>query len=222
MRSRVMLGSLVAVAVVAAVAVGGVDGRRGDRATTNAPTATASHSALTAARADSECPLSYALGAQLLPGRPNVEAGLGPGEGEPDALRRATRGPVYLVFSGVPRVVNPRRTGPDRKYGAGWRSFEALILSRATYRGTVAFRGGARNGKGALGFGRRRIPVDQLDLPIGRWSARRPALRRWGVAGSPSARWRAWPATFRVRGSGCFEVEITGDSFHYLIVFYVA
>ncbi len=165
------------------------------------------------------CPISLALSASLLPGRPSApEAGLGPGLRAKESLDRLRRGPVYLVLPGIPRVTVGLPTTADRRLGEGWGSSPALVLARGTYRGRLVLRGDRIDGRGALRFGPGENPADRLELPAGPWRAEPRSLRRWGVELTRDGRWRAWPTTLRSETAGCYGIQVDGRTFSYPVV----
>jgi hypothetical protein len=160
------------------------------------------------------CPLANAL---ALPGVP-AEAGLGPGRATRRGVVELRRGPVYVVFPGVPRVLDFQ---PGR---SRWLRARVLFVSRSSYRGPVVVRGRRLDRRGVLRFGAGTRPRSTLRLPAGPWMEQRRSLRVWGRAARPRAGWRLQTSLVRTRASsgagvGCFGYQVEGNGFSYPLVF---
>ncbi|MDQ6778779.1 MAG: hypothetical protein M3071_21715, partial [Actinomycetota bacterium] len=85
---------------------------------------------------------------------------------------------------------------------------QVVLLATSHYRGPVLVRGRRLGGPGAVGFGARLVPVDELQLEA-------PGVYS---PGEPLG-WRAWLALIRVRRSSCCAYQIDGTRFSPVIVF---
>jgi hypothetical protein len=168
------------------------------------------------------CPLANAI---QLPGVP-TEGGLGPGNSTKRGLARLRRGPAYVAFPGVPRVLDfpppqSRRAARDTR----WRDATVLWASRPRYDGAVLVRGGDLDTRRRIRFGETLRPRLQLRLDAGPWVEDGKPLRVWDRTVNPGEGWRMASAVVRVRTKGpqsrCYAYQVDGKTFSYRMGFEV-
>ena len=141
--------------------------------------------------AGERCPVS-----SVDPTVPFKSFGIGPGLG---------RGPVYPV--GYPDGV----LFVERNEDGGWPGTKVLWFVHERYRGPVLLRGRRVDARDTLRFGQGPRPASELRIARGEsvsWTGQQPGSR-----GKPSS--------VRVRGPGCYAVQIDGTSFSRVVVFSV-
>lgn len=120
-------------------------------------------------------------------------------------------GPVYPVNgdAGVLTFHYPTRSAESLfPSGSQWGGQKVLWIAGASYRGPVLIRGRQLDGPHAVGFGRARVPVDEMQLQAA--GATSP--------GEPEG-WREWPSYTRLRAGGCYAYQVDATSFSTVIVF---
>jgi hypothetical protein len=111
-------------------------------------------------------------------------------------------GPVY------PTIFDPVRV-PLAEAGAdGWYAIKILWIGRPDYDGTVVVRGGRIDAKGAVKF---EGDGSRLELLPERY-----AHGSWPGA---ALGWRDWPSVVRVRGQGCYALQVDTKNGSETIVF---
>ena len=128
------------------------------------------------------------------PSIPFKSFGIGPGLGG---------GPVYPVGDGTLFVA--------RTEAGGWPGTKVLWFVHARYRGPVLLRGRRVDARDTLRFGQGPRPAAELRIARGEtvsWTGQQPGSR-----GKPSF--------IRVRGPGCYAVQIDGTNFSRIVVFSV-
>jgi hypothetical protein len=144
--------------------------------------------------------------ATTLPGIP-AEAGLG-------------TGPIYVVFPGIPRVLDLPAHDSARGTDSRWRRAEVLVVSEPAYAGPVLIRGRQIDGSG-LAFGRGIQPHRELRLPPGLRKPWRERLRAWGDRiVQPPQEWRVAATDIRIQTEGCHLLQLDGQSFSQTIGFF--
>jgi hypothetical protein len=119
-------------------------------------------------------------------------------------------GPVYSIiaverpepgrFAGNAGVV---RYSPQ---GAGaWRVVKVLWISSPRYGGPALVRGRRIDAPGDVRFGGGARPAGELRL--------------WRVGRNMPGAWRGWPSSERIRGAGCYALQIDGRHFSTVVVF---
>jgi hypothetical protein len=157
-----------------------------------------------------ECRLSPRLSAvTTLQGIP-AEAGLG-------------KGPIYVAFPGIPRVLDLRAHDSAKVTDSGWRKAEILVVSEPAYVGAVLIRGRQIDGPNRLAFGGGIQPDPELRLPSGPREPWRNRLRAWGDRiVHPPQDWRVAAADTRIETEGCYLLQLDGESFSQTIGFFTA
>lgn len=230
MRRRIF-ALLVAVAVAAVFLVADDDSpRRGQSPTGEDAAAGADRAAfdrlearalrLPTLDADDRCPLANAT---ALPGVP-AGAGLGPGGPTERGVAKLRKGPIYVAFPGIPRILDFPAVEDGRPASGEWRSAAVLWVSRPSYDGPALVRGRQLDGPEQLGFGPGSRPRAQLRLPAGRWRQQRGPLRVWGRTAHARKGWRMAASTIRIRNWGeseirCYAYQVDGEQFSYTIAF---
>jgi hypothetical protein len=130
------------------------------------------------------------------------------------------RGPVDPVFPGIPRGLDLFPAARDSTFvQSRWRGAEVLVVSEPRYQGPVLLRGGQIDGRHRLGFGHDERPNWELRLPGGQWESTEH-LKIWnGRTVRLPAGWRVQPATMRIAASGCYALQLDGESFSQVIEF---
>ena len=94
-------------------------------------------------------------------------------------------------------------------YGSRWGGQKVMWLASPSYHGPVLIRGLELDGPWRVGFSTGDSPAPtafaELQLAPG---------RGWNAGG-----WRSWPTEMRLRGSGCYGVQIDGIGFSEVITF---
>lgn len=148
-----------------------------------------------------------AAGAIHLHGVPG-EGSLGP----PTHVRAASA--YATITEGTPRITY--WSSMASVAGSKSRAGESFWISRDAYRGPLLVRGGRIDRPGDLGFGRSRLPEDELLLPQGNGKSWR------ALADSLPTGWRAAKVPIRVAAPGCYAIQMDGDGFSNVITFAVA
>jgi hypothetical protein len=139
----------------------------------------------------SDCPRSYARPAHTLSNQLGAAAPLG-------------EGPVYPVVTTGPED-RGRETAPHRRpYGVGrleggWYYLKTLWVERPRYRGPALVRGRQLDGPRLVRFGAGPRPTTELRL--------------WNPSGGFGRGWLERASYLRLRGPGCYGLQVDGKSF---------
>jgi hypothetical protein len=138
-----------------------------------------------------------------------------PGEGSLGPPTQIRSSPAYArITEGTPRI--PYWNSMEPVPGSDSRAGRSYWITRDTYSGPLLVRGGRIDQPGELGFGDKRVPLDQLRLPAGpgpEWDALRDSLPQG---------WRAAEVPIRVSTPGCYAIQVDGIDFSFVATFAVA